>query len=57
MNPEPTSLKEALDVIRRRDLKIEQLEKEVKELKEEIKEQQQLVGNKRSFSERENYFY
>lgn len=44
MNPEPTSLQEALDVIRKKDLKIEQMQREIKELKDEVKEQQKLLG-------------
>ena len=36
MHPEPKTFQEAREVIRRKDLKIERLEREVSELKEEI---------------------
>ena len=41
---EPTSLQEALNTIRKKDLKIEELTNKVKELENEIETQKKLVG-------------
>ena len=47
---EPTSLQEALNTIRKKDLKIEELTNKVKELENEIEIQKKLVGIKRLHS-------
>ena len=47
---EPTSLQEALNTIRKKDLKIEELTNKVKELENEIETQKKLVGIKRLHS-------
>ena len=55
MHPEePKTFQEACEVIRRKDLKIERLEREVSELKEEIFMKDKLLGQKRNFSEMNN---
>ena len=41
---EPTSLQEALNTIRKKDLKIEELKNKVKELENEVETQKKLVG-------------
>ena len=41
---EPTSLQEALNTIRKKDLKIEELTNKVKELENEVETQKKLVG-------------
>ena len=47
---EPTSLQEALNTIRKKDLKIEELTNKVKELENEVETQKKLVGLKRIHS-------
>ena len=54
MHPEPKTLQEALEVIQKKDLKIERLEKENKELKEENERKDKLLGNKRNYSQMSN---
>ena len=41
---EPTSLQEALNTIRKKNLKIEELTNKVKELENEVETQKKLVG-------------
>ena len=47
---EPTSLQEALNTIRKKNLKIEELTNKVKELENEVETQKKLVGLKRIHS-------
>ena len=57
MHPEPKTFEEALAAIRRKDDRIEFLEKKNKELEKELEMKNELAGNKRTFSEMNEFYY
>lgn len=57
MQRNPKNFQEALEVIEKRDLRIELLENKVSELENELEMQRKLLGQKRNFSEKEQYYY